>query len=225
MEEQKTKFGTPNAVMEIAPEPSNNKPTKRKLIFIMGYANTGKDTFYKLLKGISREPVVRVSFADALKTECYPTLGKEYTPETDNRKWKDDHRTEIINYGEGQKHKHGMYYWIERALNPVLFRKDFSKLKPSEFPHIVVTDCRRTEEVMWFKEFKMFGEPHFRAIYDPIIFVMHRKNAEKNDRDYLTDVALMYAAETRVFDQMIKNYETLEKLELKIKDIYAVKIA
>jgi len=206
---------------------AKKKSPKRKLVFVAGFADTGKDTFYKLLKKISIEPVVRASFADALKKECYPLVSinpKEYTPETDDREWKDAHRDEIIRYGEGQKHIHGMYYWVQRALDPVLFKKDFSVLKPSEFPHIVVTDCRRTEEIMWFKEFKMYGLPEYRAIYDPIMFVIHKKEAEKKDKDYLTHVALMYAAETRVFERMVANYGTLKQLEQTIKDIYAVKI-
>jgi hypothetical protein len=208
---------------------SSGKPKAalRKLIFLTGFANTGKDTTFELIKKISIEPVIRVSFADALKAECYPKMEidpKEYTPETDDREWKDAHRDEIIRYGEGQKHIHGMYYWVQRALDPVLFKKDFSKLKESEYPHIVVTDCRRTEEIMWFKEFKMYGEPEYRAIYDPLMFVVHREGAEKTDKDYLSHVALQYAAETRVFSKMIKNYETVAKLEQQIKDIYAVDI-
>jgi hypothetical protein len=202
-----------------------NKPAKRKLIFLMGYANTGKDTVFQLLQKISLEPVLRVSFADALKTECYPVLkGKPYTLETDDREWKEANRDGIIQYGEGQKHKFGMYYWLERALNPVLLEEDFSDMADRDLPHIVVTDCRRTEEVMWFKEFKLFGKDNVRQIYDPIMFVVHREGAEKDDQDYLTHVALKYAAETRTFDKMIKNYETVKKLEIDIKNLYGTKI-
>ena len=200
---------------------------KRKLIFLAGYKNTGKDTVCQLIDKISIEPTIRVSFADALKTECYPLMEvdpKEYTPETDDREWKDAHRDQIIQYGEGQKHKHGMFYWVERALNPVLLEKDFSDIKEKELPHIIVTDCRRTEEVMWFRSFKSHGNEKVRDVYDPIMFVVHREDAEKEDNDYLSHVALQYAAETRTFDRMIKNYEGLDKLELFIKDLYAVKI-
>jgi hypothetical protein len=220
---------TEHKINPTSEDKANAKPKSapRKLIFLMGFADTGKDTTFELIKKTSMEPVIRVSFADALKTECYPKMKvdpKEYSVETDDRKWKDAHRDEIIRYGEGQKHIHGMYYWVQRALDPVLFRKDFSKIKASQIPHIVVTDCRRTEEVMWFKEFKMHGQPEYREIYDPIMFVIHREDAEKKDRDYLSHVALQYAAETRVFDKMIKNYDTVAKLEQQIKDIYAVKI-
>lgn len=205
----------------------SKKLPKRKLIFLVGYKNTGKDTVCQLIDKVSIEPTIRVSFADALKTECYPLMDidpKEYTPETDDREWKDAHREKIIQYGEGQKQKYGMFYWVERALNPVLLEKDFSNIKGKDLPHIIVTDCRRTEEVMWFKTFKVHGNKDIREVYDPIMFVVHREGAEKDDPDYLSHVALQYAAETRVFDKMIKNYTTLDKLELYIKDLYTVAI-
>jgi hypothetical protein len=197
---------------------------KRKLIFLMGYTNVGKDTVADLIKKVSIEPVESVAFADAVKTECYPALGKEYTPETDDREWREAHRSEIIAYGEGQKREHGMFYWVEKALNPILLEKDLSTAKEKDLPHIIVTDCRRVEEVMWYKTFKMRGAAKVRNIYDPVLYVVHREGAEKEDKDYLTHVALQYAAETRAFDKMIKNYETLDKLELFIKDLYAVSI-
>jgi len=202
---------------------TRKKRPPRKLIFLSGFANTGKDTVLRLLRDISTEPIVRVSFADILKEECYPIIsdGKvKYTgPESEDRKWKDAHRDEIIRYGEGKKMENGQYYWVKRALDPVM-TKEYKK--DMELPHIVVTDARRTEEIMWLKHYKLghFSElEKARTTWEPIMFVVHREGAEE-DRDYLTHVCLEYAAETRAFLRLIKNYGTVKELEQHLKDVY-----
>jgi len=200
----------------------SNRPP-RKLIFLSGFANTGKDTVVKLLEEISPEPIVRVSFADILKQECYPIISDgavEYTgPDTEDRVWKDAHREDIIRYGEGQKMKHGQYYWVKRALHPELTKEYTTGMV---LPHIVVTDMRRTEEVMWMKHYKLgnFSElDTARRTWEPVMFVVHRQGAEK-DNDYLTHVCLEYAAETRSFLSMIKNFGTIKDLNQNLKDLY-----
>lgn len=200
-------------------ESTRKQRPPRKLIFLSGFANTGKDTVFNLLSEISPEPVKRISFADALKTECYPTLGKEYDPNNDDREWKDAHRTEIIQYGEGQKMKNGQNYWLKRALDEEL-NKEYDR--EIDIPHIIVTDARRTEEIMWFKHYKIgqFEElKKARAIWEPVMFVVHREGAE-SDSDYLTHVCLEYAAETRTFLGIIKNYGTVKELTQQLKDLY-----
>ena len=202
---------------------TRSKRPPRKLIFLSGFANTGKDTVCRLLEEISPEPIVRVSFADILKQECYPVISDgavEYNgPDTEDREWKDAHRDEIIRYGEGQKMKNGQYYWVKRALDSVLNKEYKSGLA---LPHIIVTDMRRTEEVMWMKHYKLgqFAElEKARAIWEPVMFVVHREGAEA-DKDYLTHVCLEYAAETRAFLSVIKNYGTVKELDQKLKDLY-----
>lgn len=200
---------------------TKSKRPPRKLIFLSGFANTGKDTVCRLLEEISPEPIVRVSFADILKTECYPALGgKPYDgPETEDREWKDANREGIIRYGEGQKMEHGQNYWVKRALHPELMKEYDNGMA---IPHIIVTDMRRTEEVMWMKHYKLnqFVElEKARAIWEPVMFVVHREGAE-SDKDYLTHVCLEYAAETRAFLSIIKNFGTVKDLEQKLKDLY-----
>ena len=200
----------------------HNRPP-RKLIFLSGFANTGKDTVLRLLKEISPEPIVRVSFADILKEECYPIISdgaiKYDGPDTEDREWKDAHREDIIRYGEGQKMKNGQYYWVKRALDTHLKKEYESGM---DIPHIVVTDMRRTEEVMWMKHYKL---GHFkelekaRSIWEPVMFVVRREGAE-TDNDYRTHVCLEYAAETRAFQSMIRNFGTVKELEQKLKDLY-----
>lgn len=206
----------------LADKPNRQKP-HRKLVFLAGFANTGKDTVCELIKEVSPVPVVRVSFADALKKECYPTLGKEYDPENDDREWKDAHRPQIIQYGESQKHKHGMFYWVKRALDDILL-KEYDRL--ADYPHVIVTDARRTEEFMWLKYFanRKFAElePAYH-IYNPIAVAVHKPGAEV-DSDYLTHVALAYAHETKTFGAGIKNDGDLKALKEKIKNFYAIHI-
>ncbi len=214
----------PKAISEFArayEKATKKNRSPRKLIFLSGFANTGKDTVCKLIEEIATEPVIRVSFADALKRECYPALGgPEYTgPESEDREWKDANRQGIIQYGEGKKQEHGQNYWLKRALDSVLLKEYDREM---DLPHIVVTDARRTEELMWFKHYKL---GHFtelvkaRLVWEPVMFVVHRKGAE-SDSDYLTHVALEYAAETRMFTSMVKNYKGLKELKQQIKDLY-----
>jgi len=207
----------------LADKPNRQKP-HRKLVFLAGFANTGKDTVCQMIKEESAVPVLRVSFADALKSECYPTLGKEYDPENDDREWKDKHRHQIIEYGESQKHKHGMFYWVKRALDNVLL-KEYDRL--ADYPHVIVTDARRTEEFMWLKYFaaRKFEElePAYH-IYNPMAIAVHRPGAELIDNDYLTHVALSYASETHMFNAAIKNEGDLKALREKIKNVYAIHI-
>jgi len=203
-----------------------NKPERkakphRKLIFLVGFKNTGKDTVCNMIKEISPDPVIRIAFADAVKKEVYPILGKEYDPDNDDRKWRDDNRDKIIHHGESQKHEHGQYYWVKKALDEPLLKKYDRRV---DYPHIIVTDCRRVEEIMWFKHFKM---GHFKElipaldIYEPLMFAVHREGAEKDDKDFLTHVAVEYAGETRVFHQLIKNYKGEKELKQQINNLYA----
>ena len=202
---------------------TRSKRPPRKLIFLSGFANTGKDTVLRLLKEISPEPIVRVSFADILKQECYPAISDGAVlyegPDSEDREWKDAHRQEIIQYGEGQKMQHGQNYWVKRALHPHL-EKEYEN--GMSIPHIIVTDMRRTEEVMWMKHYKLgqFVElAKARTIWEPVMFVVHREGAEV-DKDYLTHVCLEYAAETRAFISIIRNFGTVKELEQKLKDLY-----
>ena len=214
---------SPSLKKSISDQKEKTKKPIRKLIFLAGFANTGKDTFVKFLQEISIEPVVRVAFADALKREVYPTLGREYSGvESEDREWKDKHRAEIIAYGEGQKHKHGQNYWVKQALDPLLLKEYRREI---DIPHIVVTDCRRVEEIMWYKHFKL---DHFeelkkaRKIYEPIMYVVHRKGAE-SDSDYLTHIALEYATETRAFF-LVKNYGSEKDFKKLIDHLYVREI-
>ena len=198
---------------------SKPKP-HRKLIFLSGYKNTGKDTVAELIKEISPDPVVIVSFADAVKSEVYPKLGKEFTKETDDRAWRDKHRSEIIQYGEGQKHNFGQNYWIKKTLDDLLLTE---YPRRSDYPHIIVTDARRVEELLWYKHFKLGHYIELAPaleIYKPMMYIVHRDGADKDDSDFLTHVALEYATETRMFNKLIKNYEGTKELRQKIKNLY-----
>jgi len=205
-------------------EAKKPKRKPRKLIFLSGFKNTGKDTVAELLKDISIDPVEIVSFADALKSELYPKLGKEWNGnDTEDREWKESIRSEMIAYGEKQKLEHGQNYWIRRALDDLL-KAEYDRAV--DVPHIIVTDARRTEELMWFKHFKL---GHFLELekgfetYEPLMYVVHKDGAEA-DKDYMTHVALEYAAETRMFENIIRNNGSVKELENLLKDLYVTKL-
>jgi len=204
----------------MASKPERKPKPHRKLIFLSGFKNVGKDTVAELIRDISPDPVVITSFADAVKTEIYPKLGKEYTKETDDREWRDAHRSEIIQYGEGQKMNFGQNYWVKKTLDELLTKEYARRV---DYPHIVVTDARRVEELMWFKHFKLGHFDQLKPalqVYDPVMFVVHREGANLEDKDFLTHIALEYASETRMFNDMIKNYKGLKELKQQISDLY-----
>lgn len=214
---------TPKEITD-AIDKKKKKPV-RKLIFLLGFKNTGKDTVAEILKEVSVEPVERVAFADALKKEIYPKLGGSYDdPKTEDREWKDKHRAEIIAYGESQKHEKGMYHWVNTALGGLLTRK---YERAVDVPHIIVTDCRRIEEVLWFKHFKLGHFSELKAaniVYEPVFYVVHKKDAEIEDKDYLTHICVEYCTETRVIHGVLRNYGTLKQLKNLVKDWYVTKI-
>ena len=149
----------------------------------------------------------------------YPTLGKEYDPENDDREWKDKHRPQIIQYGEGKKQENGMFYWVKRALDDILL-KEYDRL--ADYPHIIVTDARRAEEFIWLKHFaaRSFAELQSAYhVYEPLAIAVHRPGAEK-DTDYLTHVALTYATDMKMFSGGIKNEGDLKALRHRVESIY-----
>lgn len=215
---------TVRAVVDRLEKTDKSKPF-RKLIFLSGFKNTGKDSVAKILSEFSTEPVLRIAFADILKDEFYPTIGlPEVNHLNETREIKDQVRPEMIRYGESKKQENGQYYWVKRALDEAL-KAEYEK--KADYPHIVVTDCRRVEEMMWFKHFKLGHLADVAGalkVYEPVMYVVHKTDAEKEDKDYLTHVALEYAAETRMFDRMIRNYGTYNELENAVKDLYVTKI-
>lgn len=202
---------------------------KPRLIFLSGYKGSGKDTFAKLLadeyKKSGNNNFVVVALADALKREVYSRHGVEFTTSLEeDRDFKESVREELIQYAESEKRKNGEYYWIAKAIfpiiDPIIEAGHIDKL-----PDIIVTDCRRVEEVMWYKHIK-FGtlNNEISKYYDTMFFIVHREDAEVTDNDYLTRIALKYAVESRIMDKLIRNYRDITKLEVIAKEVYAVKL-
>lgn len=194
---------------------------KRHLIFLMGFKNTGKDTVAELIKECSYGKFDIVGFADALKKEYYEPIGYKYERGKEDRDFKEAHREGLISYGERMKHLHGANYWVEKALDPYLFDDKSEN-------GIVVPDCRRTEELIWYKDFLNSRHPKYQFIRDkfqPHFFAVHRENAEHEDDDYLTHTCIRVAAEEMfLINRLIKNYKDLDYLKGAVREIYACRL-
>ena len=191
---------------------------KRHLVFLMGYKRTGKNTVGRLINDLSYGNFHEVGFADELKRQYWSSLGMSWDRDNEDDELKEEHRPGIINYGESMKHEKGMYHWIETALDPFIFDKDDNK-------SIIVTDCRRTEEVKWMKDFMLKRHPKYAFVYDridPHFIAVRRPDAEKNDSDYLTHLAIKMATEEMMMiNRLIKNYGSLDDLKVVIEELYA----
>lgn len=195
------------------------KKAYRNIIFLMGFKNTGKDTVAQMLNEMSYGKIKRVSFADALKKEYYSLVGVDESIDVENREFKEKHRPGIIAYGEGKKQENGPFYWIERALDEHLFSEE-------EDFDIVVTDCRRVEEVFWYADFTKGIMPKYADIrekFRPHFIAIHRPGAEKEDNDYLTQNAIRVATTIYAPDRFINNNKDLKYLKERVQEIYAVR--
>jgi phosphomevalonate kinase len=194
---------------------------KRHLIFLLGFKRVGKNTVADILNEISFNQFHSIGFADALKKEYWAQLGMEWDKENEDDDLKEQHRPKIIQYGEGKKQEKGMHYWLERALDDVLFDQDDKK-------SIIVTDCRRVEEVLWMKDFMQKRHPKYVSLYDkiePHMFAVHMPDADLKDKDYLTHLAVRIASEEQwLINRFIKNYGTLKDLRVSLEELYACRL-
>jgi hypothetical protein len=194
---------------------------KRNLIFLSGFKNTGKDTVANMINEMSYGAYDIISFADAVKEEYYSSVGITYDKETEDRELKEFHRPGIINHGETQKHLHGVNHWIETALDPLLFDKESKR-------GIIVPDCRRVEEMFWYKDFlgnKLLKYKFIRDNFQPHFFTVHSPDADKDDKDFLTHLAIRVATELMFLsNRHIENFGSLKKLRVKVEEIYAVRL-
>jgi hypothetical protein len=197
-----------------------SKEKKRHLIFLLGFKNTGKDTAAGYFNDCSYGNFDIVGFADALKKDYYGSLGIEYDRNTEDRDFKETHRSGIIRYGEGMKQRKGATYWIEKALDDYLF-------DPKSKKGIIVPDCRRVEELFWYRDFLNNSIPKYTFIrerFQPHFFAIHREGAEDNDKDYLTHNTVRVMEEMFLMNRFIKNYKDLKHLKGLIEEIYAVRL-
>lgn len=194
---------------------------KRNLIFLSGFKNTGKDTVAAIINKLSYGQYDIVSLADAVKTEYYKTVGIDYDKETEDRAVKELHRPGIIRHGEAMKHANGANHWIETALDPLLFDKKSDR-------GIIVPDCRRVEEMFWYQDFLKSALPKYQFIRDnfqPHFFTIHRPDADLEDKDFLTHLAIRVATELMFLgNRHIKNYGSVDKLRIQVEEIYAVRL-
>ncbi len=192
---------------------------KRKLVFLMGFKNVGKDTVAKKINEISGGTYHIVALADQLKKEFYPTIGIKYDKNNEDRAIKEKYRQSIISYGEAMKQKHGADYWVRVALDDLLFSDDNK--------NIIISDCRRAEEVYWYIDFSKGLLPDYKGIvdnFDTVFIAVHREGAEREDTDYLTHNGVRAATDNFILDGVIKNDKSLKDLKIQIENLYARKL-
>ena len=120
---------------------------KTMLIGLAGFAGTGKDTLYKLIKEIAEkdgDKFTKVAFADQLKKDLIPIANKMGVhPFTEGQDEKRLLRPIMVAYGEAQR-KIDPMYWVERVENSV----NYFLIKGI---NICITDTRYENEAGWIQ--------------------------------------------------------------------------
>jgi hypothetical protein len=82
--------------------------------------------------------------------------------------------------------------------------------------------------MFWYKDFLGGKLPKYQFIrenFQPHFFTIHTPNADVDDKDYLTHEAIRVATELMFLsNRHIENYGSLEKLRVKVEEIYAVRL-
>ncbi len=163
------------------------------IIVLIGGSGVGKDT---LAKHFVDKNFKKITLGDAVKKEVYPNIpgGEKYLDKLgqENRAWKNEARDGIILHAEMAKVKNGPFYWINKTdlINVLDKRKD-------KVGNIIVTDCRRIEEIHWFLS-------HRNRIKVPIYFV-HVFVDGLIDSDYKTNQAIEYCYNNKIFSAKVES--------------------
>lgn len=119
------------------------------VIGVSGYARSGKDTFFKLLKKTlkGKFKVQRIALADAIKNDLKPLLIKNFNinPFSCSDKEKEIIRPLMVTYGTHTARKLNENHWIEKIEDKVL--SNYNKGIIS-----VITDIRYTNEQNFIKD-------------------------------------------------------------------------
>jgi hypothetical protein len=164
-----------------------------KIVVLVGGTGTGKDTLAKHFVGKGFE---KVTFGDEVKREIYPNLpgGEQYLDKLgeEDREWKDGVRDQIILHAEMQKIKQSPFHWVNKTklIDVLDKRKD-------KVGDIIVTDCRRIEEMHWFLS-------HANRIKVQVYFV-HVFMDGVVDEDYRTNQAIEYGYLQKIFSAKVES--------------------
>lgn len=198
---------------------------------LLGCSRSGKDTVGKYL--VDKYKYTRVSFADAVKEEYAAKVGIDVSVLHTQGPEKESHRAGLIEFAEGERKKNPLC-WLERAFKPHMedIKESMDSYAFKEGLNLVVTDCRRTDEIDWVAYFKdlinhvrleMLAEGHQLELYINLeLWYVNRSEAELTDTDVLTHKCIGYArgyhraAGYPVIDCIINNDDTLEALYSKV---------
>lgn len=111
---------------------------------LCGLARSGKDSFYRIVDGLSTEGVARYAFADELKKECYNFVMRntEISVFSEDPDVKKLIRPLLVAYGTNLRRAINPDCWIMRLEPKVLFdlRKNIN---------VCITDIRYENEIDW----------------------------------------------------------------------------
>lgn len=205
------------------------------ILGLAGYARSGKDTLGNLM--VERLSFKRISFADTLKKEMndymkFPIFndlqekGIEILIENidfENPKTieiKEMLRPYMIWFGEEMKKLNGVHHWTNKALSQL----------NAEDKKVVITDVRRKNELLIFKESRNFKEKCFKnrreigmpfdSPYDTDVYDLNFETLllfvnqfENTDTDILTAETIVCALENWMFDEIIEVDSRIKELE------------
>lgn len=161
-----------------------------KKIFLLGYSKVGKDTISEYLQNDNYQ---RISFADELKNEYAMLNNIDVQILHTQGPEKEFHRGGLIELAENVK-KTNMNFWLEKAFDNYYIDKSRQLLNPDS--KLIITDCRRTNEIQWIKDYKKINN---------IILVHVERNERPIDNDSLTTRAIEMAYRQELVDYYIDN--------------------
>lgn len=202
------------------------------IVFLLGCSRSGKDTIGEHL--VNKYNYKRVSFADAVKEEYAANQGIDVSILHTQGPEKEAHRAGMIEYAESERKKNPLC-WLEKAFKPYMedVKESMDSYAFKEDLNLVITDCRRIDEIDWVVYFKDLIN-HVRLeleaegqTFEPYLNIelwyVQRQEAEDADTDVLTHKCIGYARGYHraaiaypVIDCIISNNDTIEALSAKI---------
>ena len=166
------------------------------VIFLLGCSQTGKDTVGQHL--VNNYNYKRVSFADAVKEQYAKENGLDVRILHEQGPSKEKHRGGMIELAESARLDNPLC-WLEKAFEP--YMQDNGLFKEDQ--RLVVTDCRRLQEIDWvykWKAIKQLSENQAKQAgetakhyFSVDLWYIRRPVAEVKDADVLTHSCIGYA--------------------------------
>lgn len=205
---------------------------KTNIVFLLGCSRSGKDTIGQHL--VDKYKYTRVSFADAVKEQYAQENGIDISVLHTQGPEKESHRAGLISLAEGERLKNPLC-WLEKAFKPHMedIKENMDSYAFKEGLNLVVTDCRRIDEIDWIAYFKDLINHidlelqeeglSLDAYLNIELWYVSRPEAEAADTDGLTHQCIGYARGYHrgaigypIVDCIVVNNSTIEQLKYKI---------